>query len=62
MLLIAPVFDGNNKFWYSLLCVVLGGMLFANWHNVLYVVPPYLLALMEDREQSRKRSDYRRGS
>lgn len=62
LLLIAPVFDGNNKFWYYLLCVVLGGMLFANWHNVLYVVPPYLLALMEDREQSRKISYYRRGS
>lgn len=61
LLLITPVFDVNNKFWYYVLCVVLGGMLFANWHNVLYIVPPYLFTLMDDKDQSRKISYYRRG-
>ena len=54
MLLIAPAFDVNNRFWYYLLCVVLGGMLFANWHNVLYIVPPYLFVLMGGRNQNSK--------
>lgn len=50
-LLLSPVFDFKNKYWYFTLCVILGGMLFANWHNVLYVVPLYLFFLLENREQ-----------
>lgn len=50
-LLLSPVFDLRNKYWYFVLCVVLGGMLFANWHNVLYVVPLYLFFLLENRRQ-----------
>lgn len=41
-LLLSPVFDAKNRYWYLLTCVILGGMLFANWHNALYVVPLYL--------------------
>ena len=48
-LLLSPVFEPKNKHWYLLVCVVLGGMLFANWHNVLYVVPLYLFFLLENR-------------
>ena len=50
-LLIAPVFSPKNKYWYYLCCVVLGGMLFANWHNALYIMPVYILFLMEDGKQ-----------
>lgn len=50
-LLLSPVFDFKNKYWYFTLCVILGGMLFANWHNVLYVVPLYLCFLLESRKQ-----------
>lgn len=50
ILVISPVFDLHNRYWYYLLCVVLGGMLFANWHNVLYVVPLYLCFLLENRQ------------
>ena len=48
-LLLSPVFELQNRHWYLLVCVVLGGMLFANWHNVLYVVPLYLFFLLENR-------------
>ena len=48
-LLLSPVFEPKNKHWYLLVCVVLGGMFFANWHNVLYVVPLYLFFLLENR-------------
>lgn len=51
LLLLSPVLDLKNKHWYLLSCVILGGMLFANWHNVLYVVPLYLFFLLESREQ-----------
>lgn len=50
-LLLSPIFDFKNKYWYFTLCVILGGMLFANWHNVLYVVPLYLCFLLESRKQ-----------
>ena len=48
-LLLSPVFDAKNRYWYLLICVILGGMLFANWHNALYVVPLYLFFLLEGR-------------
>ena len=48
-LLLSPVFEPKNRHWYLLICVVLGGMFFANWHNVLYVVPLYLFFLLENR-------------
>lgn len=32
LLLLSPISDLKNKHWYSLFCVILGGMLFANWH------------------------------
>lgn len=51
-LLLSPVFDAKNRYWYLLICVILGGMLFANWHNALYVVPLYLLFLLEGRSDS----------
>lgn len=50
-LLLTPVFDPRNQYWYFLLCVILGGMFFANWHNVLYVVPLYLFFLLENKGQ-----------
>ena len=51
-LLLSPVFDAKNRYWYLLTCVILGGMLFANWHNALYVVPLYLFFLLEGRNDS----------
>lgn len=51
-LLLSPVFDAKNRYWYLLICVILGGMLFANWHNALYVVPLYLFFLLEGRNDS----------
>ena len=48
-LLLSPAFALKNRHWYLLSCVILGGMLFANWHNVLYVVPLYLFFLLENR-------------
>ena len=51
-LLLSPVFDAKNRYWYPLICVILGGMLFANWHNALYVVPLYLFFLLEGRSDS----------
>lgn len=50
-LLLSPVFDPGKQYWYLALCVILGGMLFANWHNVLYVVPLYLFFLLENERQ-----------
>lgn len=52
-LLLSPVFDAKNRYWYLLICVILGGMLFANWHNALYVVPLYLFFLLEGRNDSK---------
>ena len=52
-LLLSPVFDAKNRYWYLLTCVILGGMLFANWHNALYVVPLYLCFLLEGRNDSK---------
>ena len=49
-LLISPVLDMKNRHWELLCCVILGGMFFANWHNVLYVVPLYLCHLLESRK------------
>lgn len=46
-LLLAPVLDTRKRHWYFLCCVIIGGMGFANWHNVLYIVPVYLIVLME---------------
>ena len=46
-LLLSPVLEGKNRYWYLVVCVIMGGMLFANWHNVLYVVPLYLIFLLE---------------
>ena len=51
-LLLSPVFDAKNRYWYLLICVILGGMLFANWHNALYVVPLYLFFLLDGRSDS----------
>lgn len=48
-LLLSPVFEPKNRRWYLLVCIILGGMLFANWHNALYVVPLYLFFLLESR-------------
>lgn len=50
-LLLSPVFELKNRHWYLLTCVILGGMLFANWHNVLYVVPLYLFFLLESNQK-----------
>lgn len=52
-LLLSPVFDAKNRYWYLLISVILGGMLFANWHNALYVVPLYLFFLLEGRNDSK---------
>ena len=51
-LLLSPVFEPKNRHWYLLVCVILGGMLFANWHNVLYVVPLYLIFLLEHSSET----------
>lgn len=51
LLLISPLVDIKNKYWYLLLCVIIGGMLFANWHNVLFVVPLYLFFLLENESR-----------
>ena len=50
-LLLSPLFEPKNRYWYFMVCVILGGMLFANWHNVLYVVPLYLFFLLENRSE-----------
>lgn len=50
-LLFSPVVEPQNKHWYLVVCVVMGGMLFANWHNALYVVPLYLFFLLENRSE-----------
>lgn len=47
ILLLEPTLVNRNKYWYLLCCVVMGGMFFANWHNVLYIVPVYLCNLLE---------------
>lgn len=47
-LLIVPVFSKKTEYWYYLLCVLLGGMFFANWQNVLYIIPAYILCILED--------------
>lgn len=47
-LLLVPALNFENKYWYLLCCVIMGGMLFANWHNVLYIVPLYIFSLLED--------------
>ena len=54
-LLLSPLFEPNNKQWSLVVCVILGGMLFANWHNVLYVVPLYLFFLLENRSEYNQR-------
>lgn len=51
-LLIAPVFSVKNPYWYYLLCVVIGGMLFANWQNAVYIIPVYVLFLLIDNRHS----------
>lgn len=61
LLLLIPVFHINSRFWYYLLCVVSGGMFFANWHNVLYIVPPYLFVLLDNRGRNKKINNFRRG-
>lgn len=48
-LVLSPMADLRNRYWYYLCCVIMGGMLFANWHNSLYIVPLYLFVLLEDR-------------
>ena len=54
-LLLSPVFEPQNRYWYLVVCVVMGGMLFANWHNALYVVPLYLFFLLENRSEHSRR-------
>jgi hypothetical protein len=49
-LLITPVCDYKKKNWYYLCCVIVGGMLFANWHNGLFIIPVYILAILEKGE------------
>lgn len=51
-LLIAPVFSFKNPYWYYLLCVVVGGMFFANWQNAVYIIPIYILFLLIDNRHS----------
>ena len=51
-LLIAPVFSFKNPYWYYLLCVVVGGMFFANWQNAVYIIPIYILFLLIDNWHS----------
>lgn len=46
-LLITPIFSKKNQYWYYLLCVVLGGLFFANWQNALYIIPAYILCILE---------------
>ena len=48
-LLLSPLFEPKNRYWYLVVCVIFWGMLFANWHNTLYVVPLYLFFLLENR-------------
>lgn len=48
-LVLSPMTDLKNRYWYYLCCIIMGGMLFANWHNSLYIVPLYLFVLLEDR-------------
>ena len=49
-LLIVQALVNRNKYWYMLCCVIMGGMFFANWHNVLYIVPVYLCNIIEHRK------------
>lgn len=49
MILLLPAINMKNKYWIYLLCVVAGGMMFANWHNVLYIVPVYICDLLEKK-------------
>lgn len=55
ILLISPLFDCNahklDSFYY-LCCVITGGMLFANWHNSVFVIPIYIFALVGQGKQS----------
>ena len=53
-LLLSPVFEIKNSYWYLIVCVIVGGMLFANWHNVLYVTPLYIFFLLENRSDTVK--------
>lgn len=46
-LLIIPILSRKNQYWYYLLCVLLGGMFFANWQNALYIIPVYILCILE---------------
>ena len=55
LVLLSPVLEMKNRYWYLLVCVILGGMFFANWHNVLYVVPMYLFFLLENRRQNNRK-------
>ena len=55
LLVLSPVFEAKNKYWYVLTCVIFGGMFFANWHNVLYVVPLYVYFMLENRKQYQRK-------
>lgn len=47
VLLVSPVFTKKNQYWYYLVCVLLGGMFFAGWQNALYIIPVYILCILE---------------
>lgn len=49
IILLIPVFDYDNKYWYLISSIILGGMFFANWHNALYIVPLYLCDSFESK-------------
>ncbi len=51
MLLISPVFSRKSQYWYYLLCILLGGMFFANWQNALFIIPVYILCILEGQQE-----------
>ena len=55
MLVMSPLVHMKSRYWYYLCCVVMGGMFFANWHNVLYIVPLYLCLLLENRATNKEK-------
>lgn len=51
VLLISPAFSPKNPYWYYACCVLIGGMLFANWQNTLCIVPVYIFFFLEEGKQ-----------
>lgn len=49
-LLLAPLFSQKKNNWFYLCCIITGGMLFANWHNCVFILPVYIFALLDKRK------------